>query len=127
MRNARRWADWLALIAGTAVSVSHAWHGLLGIGMAMLFLLGVLLVFLACLAVIHPELFVTEAATAVTGLFLIATPWVFGFADTASAAMTAWIAGAVAVVTGLVTLPGSIAMYRRVVPPQPTKDRQPSS
>ncbi|MFD0775771.1 SPW repeat protein [Streptomonospora algeriensis] len=101
------------------MSVSYVWHGLLGIGMAVLFLLGVLLVFLACLAVIHPELFVTEAATAVTGLLLIASPWLAGFADIASAALTAWLAGTVAVVTGLVTLPSSVAMYRRIVPPQP--------
>ncbi|MBB5999508.1 hypothetical protein HNR25_003259 [Streptomonospora salina] len=101
--------------------MSHIWHGLLGVGMAGLFLLGVLLVFLSCLAVIHPELFVVEAATVVTGLLLIAAPWLLGFSGTASAALTAWIAGAVAVVTGLATLPGSVALYRRIVPPQPTE------
>ncbi|QBI52612.1 SPW repeat domain-containing protein [Streptomonospora litoralis] len=120
MRITGRWADWLALVVGTAVVVSYTWHGMLGLGMAALFLVGVLIVFLACLAIIHPELFVAEAAMVAAGLFLVGVPWMFAFTDTPAAAWTAWIGGAVAVVTGLVTLPGSTALYRRIVPPQPS-------
>ncbi|MUL39849.1 hypothetical protein FZ103_01415 [Streptomonospora sp. PA3] len=116
---ARRLADWLALLAGTAVAVSHIWHGMLGLSMAVLFLVGVLMVFLACLAIIHPELFVVEAAQVLTGLFLISTPWLFGFQADPPASLTAWIPGGIAVVTGLFCLPGSTSLYRRIVPPQP--------
>ncbi|GAA4958737.1 SPW repeat protein [Streptomonospora halophila] len=126
MRGTRRLADWAALVAGCVVVVSYAWHGMLGLAMATLFLVGILMVFLACLSVIHPELFVTEIALAVTGLFLITTPWLLSFTGNAPASWTAWVCGGIAVVVGVVTLPDATAMYRRIVPPQPAS-RRPTS
>ncbi|MDT0302288.1 SPW repeat protein [Streptomonospora wellingtoniae] len=123
MRGTRRLADWTALIAGCAVVVSYAWHGMLGVGMAALFLVGILTVFLACLSIIHPELFVTEIALAVTGLLLIATPWLLSFTGNAPASWTAWICGTIAVVVGAANLPDAMALYRRIVPPQPSSRR----
>ncbi|MDA0562985.1 SPW repeat protein [Streptomonospora sp. S1-112] len=114
----RRAGDWLVLVAGCAVAVSQFWHQMIGLGMVTLFLLGTLLVFLGTLSVIHPQLYVTEAVTVLTGIGLIALPWIFDFVDTPSAAWTSWIAGAIAVVVGAVNVGPALALYRKVVPPQ---------
>ncbi|GAB3462839.1 hypothetical protein GCM10027570_49540 [Streptomonospora sediminis] len=119
MRITGRWADWLALITGIAVVISHIWHQMLGFDMVVLFLTGVLITFLACLSIIHPELFVAEAVLVAAGLFLIATPWILGFDTSLAAALTSWIGGAITVLAGLANLPAATALYRRIVPPQP--------
>ncbi|GAA3722427.1 hypothetical protein HDA32_000857 [Spinactinospora alkalitolerans] len=111
-----RWDDWGVVVAGVAAAVSWIWHGMLGIGAASMVLLGVLMVLTAVMSITRPGLITTEAVTLVLGVLMFLTPWLFGFADTAPAAWTGWVVGAVVVVMGLIGLPLSNAVHRRAVP-----------
>ncbi|MFC4560452.1 SPW repeat protein [Nocardiopsis mangrovi] len=113
VKSTARWDDWTALAAGLVVAVSWIWHQTIGPPTAALFLLGVAAVFMAVLALTHPDLIATEAVMIVVGLGMIVAPWALGFTGVAPMAWTAWILGAVIVAMGAIGLPQAIALHRR--------------
>ncbi|RCV50528.1 SPW repeat protein [Marinitenerispora sediminis] len=116
MKMKGRWEDWVALVAGVVAMISWLWHGMLGYGMAAMFLLGILTVLAAVMSITRPGLIATEAATLVLGVLMFVTPWVLGFAGNPAAAWTAWIVGLVIAVMGAIGLPMSNVTHRRTIP-----------
>ncbi|RNL85436.1 SPW repeat protein [Halostreptopolyspora alba] len=108
-----RWEDWVAVVAGVAVAISWIWHGMLGIGMAAMLILGVLTVLAAVISITRPGMIATEVVTLALGALLFLSPWLLAFTDTMAAAWTAWIAGAVIAVMGIVSLPMANTTHRR--------------
>ncbi|WP_236700534.1 SPW repeat protein [Allosalinactinospora lopnorensis] len=111
-----RWEDWVAIVAGVAAAISWIWTGMLGIGMATLLILGVLTVLAAVISITRPGLIATEAVIFVLGVLMFISPWVLAFTGTMAAAWTAWIAGAVIAVMGLVGMPLANTVHRRAAP-----------
>lgn len=102
-----RWDDWVALAAGFVAGISWIWHGLFGLGMVVLFLIGVATVFTAVISVTRPGLIAGELILTGLGTLLFLTPWLLGFAGEPAAAWTAWILGAVIAAMGVVGIPQS--------------------
>jgi|GEM_PF-2179776 len=99
-----QWDNWVALAAGIVVGLSWVWHGLFGLGMVVLFLLGLATVLTAVLSLTRPGMLSSEAVLIGIGVLLVLTPWLFGFTGNLAAAWTAWVAGVVIAVTGAVGL-----------------------
>ena len=99
-----QWDNWVALAAGIVVGLSWVWHGLFGLGMIVLFLLGLATVLTAVLSLTRPGMLSSEAVLIGIGVLLVLTPWLFGFTGNLAAAWTAWVAGVVIAVTGAVGL-----------------------
>ena len=107
MRQWTRWQDWVALAAGlcallsplvTETETSATWT---------MVVLGALLVLASAYSLYRPgdmDKF-SEGSHAVLGLLLFLSPWVMGFADLEGLAWTAWVAGAVTTVVGLLAMP----------------------
>lgn len=97
-----RWDDWVAMAAGIGAAVSWAWHGMLGLGMVLMFLSGVLTVFAAMLSTTRPGMRQSEAAVLGLGLLMCCLPWLVGFTGVPAAAWTAWgLGGVIAVMGGI--------------------------
>ncbi|MEY9213710.1 SPW repeat protein [Thermobifida halotolerans] len=124
-----RWDDWVALTAGVVASVSWVWHGLFGVGMVALFLVGVTTVFTAVISITRPGLIVSELILVVLGVLLFLTPWLVGFAGEPAAAWTAWILGAVIAAMGAVGVPRSGKSRRGLRPhgPDGSETRSPTT
>ncbi len=88
-----QWDNWVALAAGIVVGLSWVWHGLFGLGMVVLFLLGLATVLTAVLSLTRPGMLSSEAVLIGIGVLLVLTPWLFGFTGNLAAAWTAWVAG----------------------------------
>lgn len=110
-----RWADWVILAAGVVPAVGWAWHGMIGLGMAAMLLLGMGIVLAACMAITRPGLVFAEVCVLVLAVLMVLSPMGFGFADDAGAAWTAWGSGAVAGLLSLLCLPLSYRENRRVL------------
>ncbi len=110
-----RWEDWVVVVAGAASAVSWVWHGMVGVGMAVLLILGVLSVLAAVISITRPGLIATEVVTLALGVLLFLSPWLLAFIGTMAAAWTAWTAGAVIAVMGIVSLPLANTGHRGAV------------
>ncbi|WP_204056756.1 SPW repeat protein [Microbispora corallina] len=99
----RSLSDVVALIAGlVSVLAPFFWASDVNAANQPLLLLGALLVVSALWAILGAG-GASSWVTAAFGALLFVSPWAFGFDGHASAAWTAWIAGAVTVVVGLLT------------------------
>ncbi|MBP2703042.1 SPW repeat protein [Microbispora sp. RL4-1S] len=99
----RSLSDVIALIAGlVSVLATFFWAGDVTAANTPLLLLGALLVVSALWAILGAG-GASSWVTAAFGALLFVSPWAFGFDGDAAAAWTAWIAGGVTVVVGLLT------------------------
>ncbi|TDQ54729.1 SPW repeat protein [Actinorugispora endophytica] len=111
-----RWDDWVALAAGVGAAVSWIWHGMFGVGMVAMFLLGLAVMLTAVMSVTRPGMIAGEAVMLALGTLMFCAPWLLGFADRPAAAWTAWVLGALVAAMGAVGLPLSGGAHRRPVP-----------
>lgn len=97
-----RWQDWVALVVGLVVLLTPLWFdpGTTG-GIWTMIIVGALLGVAALWSLVVPGAISSEWAHAVIGLVMVVSPWIGGFAAETGAALTSWIAGAVAVILGL--------------------------
>ncbi|MCT9930827.1 SPW repeat protein [Planotetraspora sp. A-T 1434] len=99
----RSLSDVVALLAGlVAVLAPFFWAGDVNAANLPLLILGALLVVSALWAILGAG-GAGSWVTAAFGALLFVSPWAFNFDGHSSAAWTAWIAGAVTVVVGLLT------------------------
>jgi hypothetical protein len=99
----RSLSDVVALIAGlVSVLAAFFWAGDVAAAGQPLLLLGALLVVSALWAILGAG-GASSWVTAAFGALLFISPWAFGFDGSAAAAWTAWLAGGVTVVVGLLT------------------------
>ena len=71
-----QWDNWVALAAGIVVGLSWVWHGLFGLGMVVLFLLGLATVLTACPS--PGRAFSVKRSSSASGCCW-SHPWLFGF------------------------------------------------
>ncbi|MFC6082442.1 SPW repeat protein [Sphaerisporangium aureirubrum] len=105
-------ADVVAFVAGlVAVLAVFVWAGDVDGATLPLLVLGVLLLVSGLWGLLGAG-GASAWVTAAFGALLVVSPWAYGFDGTASAAWTAWLAGAVTVIVGLWT-----ALQNRVTSP----------
>lgn len=107
MRKWTRWQDWLALIAGVAALLAPLVTETDTTATWTMVILGGLTALAALYSLNSPgeRDTLSEGSHAVLGVLLFISPWVMGFADLTGLAWTAWIAGVVTAVSGLLALP----------------------
>lgn len=110
-----RWQDWTVLVVGVVAALAAIWTGVTGAGMAAMVVLGALLAVTAIWSLASPGAMASEWVHAVLGVALIASPWVFSYADVRAAAWTSWLAGIVAVGAALSAVPVSRRVHDRLV------------
>lgn len=96
-----RWQDWVAVAAGAYVALSTIWTAHMGASVAIMLVLGILLAAAGVWSLAMPGMVSMEWIHVALGVLLIISPWVGNYATSAGAAWTSWIAGAVALVVGL--------------------------
>ncbi|MDN5895221.1 MAG: SPW repeat protein [Nocardioides sp.] len=105
MKKWTRWQDWAALIAGVYALLSPIWTNTDTKATWTMVVLGAAIGVVALLSMSRPEDQNADYALMLMGVLLFISPWVMGFATMDGLALTAWIAGAVAVVSGVLALP----------------------
>jgi hypothetical protein len=104
--------DVIPLLAGIYAFLSPIWTTTTSRATGTLIVLGIITAVLALIELGRPDLISVEGLTALLGVLFIISPWVMGFASTAMAmAITAWIVGAITLVTGLADV-GETRMHR---------------
>ncbi|GIH72880.1 SPW repeat domain-containing protein [Sphaerimonospora thailandensis] len=99
----RSLSDVIALLAGlVSLLAAFIWASDVNAAGQPLLLLGALLVVSALWAILGAG-GASSWVTAAFGALLFVSPWAFGFDGDAAAAWTAWLAGGVTVVVGLLT------------------------
>ncbi|KWX00302.1 hypothetical protein C3Y87_05085 [Carbonactinospora thermoautotrophica] len=107
-----RWQDWVALVVGVYALLSPIWTETNTGAMWALIILGAVLALVSLWSLAQPGMVAAEWAHALVGLVLFLSPWLFGYADMTGAAWTSWIAGAIALITGLLAVPQSNSAHR---------------
>jgi len=117
MKKWTRWEDWVAVVVGLAVALSTLIVAPMGASVAMMVTLGVLLVISGLVNLALPGMVAMEYVQGALGVLLIISPWIGGYADTASgAAWVSWIGGAVAVVVAALAIRPSMEAHRGAIP-----------
>ena len=111
MKKWTRWQDWVAVAAGLYVALSTIWTAHMGASVALMLVLGVLLVAAGVWSLAMPGLVSMEWIHVALGALLIISPFVGGYASSAGAAWTSWIAGAVALIVGLLAVQPAMRMH----------------
>jgi hypothetical protein len=117
MKKWTRWEDWVAIAAGLAVALSTLFVPAMGASVAIMVTLGVLLVISGLVNLAMPGLVAMEYVQGVLGLLLIISPWVGGYAETATfgAAWMSWICGAIAVVVAALAIRPSMRAHHDAI------------
>ncbi|MDA2808677.1 SPW repeat domain-containing protein [Nocardiopsis suaedae] len=102
MENKGRAADWVAVATGVLLSVSWIWDAMIGPPRAAMFILGLLIVLAATMAITRPGLMASEAFIFALGALVFVLPWLMAFTANPAAAWTSWILGVVAMAAGVV-------------------------
>lgn len=105
MQKWTRWQDWLAFVAGAYAALSPIWTATDNAATWTMVVLGVVTAAIALWSLAMPNDRISEYSLVLMGVLLIASPWVMGFANIDEMALTAWIAGAVTAVSGVLGLP----------------------
>lgn len=107
MRKWIRWQDWVALVIGVYAFLSPIWTETTTMVTWSMVILGVLLAANALWSLAAPGAVASEYVHAGLGLLMVVSPWVLGFAGMTAMAITAWVVGVVALVTGIWAIPYS--------------------
>lgn len=105
MKKWTRWQDWLALIAGAYAVLSPIWTATETNATWTMVILGAAIVVVALWSLAMPGDRGADYALMLMGILLFVSPWVMDFATMEALAMTAWIAGAVTVLSGILAVP----------------------
>ncbi len=111
-----RWQDWVVLVAGAYAALAPIWTDTDTRATWTMVVLGVVTAATALWSLAMPEDRISEYGHVLMGVLFIASPWVMGFDNISSMALTAWIVGAVTVLAGLATLPGLTRIHRTPIP-----------
>jgi hypothetical protein len=105
MQKWARWQVWMALVAGAYAALSPIWTETDDTATRTMVVGGVLTVAVSLWSLVTSEVRISEYALILLGALFIVSPWVMGFADLDTIALTAWIVGAVTVVAGVLAMP----------------------
>jgi hypothetical protein len=105
MQKWTRWQAWAAFVAGAYAALSPIWTETDNKATWTMVVLGVVTVAVSLWSLVLPEEKNSEYALVLMGVLFIASPWVMGFNDINNMALTAWIAGAVTVIAGVLGMP----------------------
>jgi hypothetical protein len=105
MKKWTRWQDWVALVVGAYAFLSPLWTDTSNKATWTMVVLGVVTAGVSLWSLAMPEDRVSEVALAALGLLFVIAPWVMQFTDLNTMSTTAWIAGAVTFVMGMMTVP----------------------
>ena len=105
MQKWARWQVWMALVAGVYAALSPIWTETDDTATRTMVVVGVLTVGVSLWSLVTSEVRISEYALILLGALFIVSPWVMGFADLDTMALTAWIVGAVTVVAGVLAMP----------------------
>ncbi|MGX5697238.1 SPW repeat domain-containing protein [Agromyces soli] len=118
MKKWTRWEDWVAIAAGLAVVLATMFVTHAGASLAMMLVLGILLIASGIVNLAWPGLVAMEYVQGALGLLLVISPWVGGYAGSASmgAAWTSWICGAIAVIVAALAIRPSMRAHHDAIP-----------
>lgn len=105
--------DWVSVLAGLYLALSPLWVDVDTTGTWAIVIIGAAIVVLGLVALAAPGAFIDEWLVAAAGVVAFIAPWLFTYTDMDAAAWGSWIAGAVVVVTALLAVPASRALYQR--------------
>ena len=108
MKRWNRWQDYVAVIAGLYAALSTMWTTQQGSSMVMMIGCGVLLIAAGAWNLSSPGQPVAEWVQMVLGALLFVSPWIAGYTAHTGATWTSWIAGAVALIAGVLALQPSM-------------------
>ncbi|MGO4385231.1 SPW repeat protein [Specibacter sp. RAF43] len=108
MKRWNRWQDYVAIIAGLYAALSTLWTTQQTSSMVMMIGCGVLLIAAGAWNLSRPGTPVAEWVQMILGALLFISPWVAGYTGHTGAAWTSWIAGAVALVAGVLAIQPSM-------------------
>lgn len=111
-----RWQDWVALVAGGYAALAPIWTETTNKATWTMAVLGVVIAAMALWSLAMPEDRISEYGHVLIGLALVASPWVMSFDNLDNLALTAWIAGGVAAIAALTTLPELSRMHHTPIP-----------
>lgn len=95
----RHWEDWVSVLAGLYLVVSPLWMQMTHPRAIWLAPLGIVLIVFGAWSELRERASAfAEGFVALAGAFIIASPWIGGFAGANGLALTAWIVGGLAVV-----------------------------
>ena len=100
-----KWQGWVALVAGAYAALSPIWTETDNTATWTMVVLGVATAAVGLWSMVRSEDQVSEYAQVLLGVLFIASPWVMGFDQLDTMALTAWIVGAVTVIDGVLGLP----------------------
>lgn len=105
MKNWTRWQDWVALIAGVYALLSPIWTDTDTTATWTMVVLGVVIAAAALWSMNRPADASADYALVILGVLLFISPWVMGFDTMDGLALTAWIAGVVTALSGILAMP----------------------
>lgn len=105
MKKWTRWQDWVALIAGVYTFLSPIWTNTDTKATWTMVILGVVVAVVALWSMNNPGDRTADYALVLMGVLLFISPWVMGFDTMDGLALTAWIAGVVTVISGVLAMP----------------------
>ena len=105
MQKWNRWQVWLALLAGAYAALSPVWTETDDTATWTMVVLGVATVAISLWSLATSEERISQYALMAMGALLVASPWVMGFDHLDAMAFTAWIAGAVTAIAGVLAMP----------------------
>lgn len=108
MKRWNRWQDYVAIAAGAYAALATMWTSQTAGATTMMIGAGVLLVVSGVWNLMRPGTPVGEWVQMVLGALLFISPWVAGYSGYMGAAWTSWIAGAVALIAGVLAVQPSM-------------------
>lgn len=109
----RHWEDWVSILAGLYLVLSPLWMQTHQPRAIWLVPFGIVLIVFGAWSELRERAGAfAEGMVALAGAFIVASPWIGGFAGLNGLAVSAWIVGALALVMAAV---GTISRRRRIV------------
>ncbi|KRF11293.1 hypothetical protein ASG90_16135 [Nocardioides sp. Soil797] len=105
MKNWTRWQSWVALVAGVYALLSPIWTNTDTRATWTMVVLGVVIAAAALWSMSRPADPSADYALVILGVLLFISPWVMGFDTMDGLALTAWIAGVVTALSGVLAVP----------------------
>ncbi|MDJ0313650.1 SPW repeat protein [Arthrobacter sp. H35-D1] len=108
MKRWNRWQDYVAVIAGLYAALATLWTTQQASSMVMMIGVGVLLIIAGVWNLMGTVQPVAEWILLLLGALLFISPWIAGYTVHTGATWTSWIAGAIALIVGVLALQPSM-------------------
>lgn len=112
MRKWHRWEDWAVTVAGLVMLLTPIWGERIGSSVPMLLTSGAMLFLVGIVDLAGPNLYGIEVGQILASVLAIILPWLGNFAGANVPALTAWIAGGIALVSTLLAINPSVKASR---------------